>query len=277
MRRRHVPHRFLAGTLRPGPRRQDRPRGGPALPAPGHGHAQTRPRLRRGVRGGPLRPLAGRGPPGGRRDQGRRGRGGRHPQHPLPRRAGRKARRGGPRLRRRRTDPDRPALGRRTRRKARQGQAQLAGGTPAARTPLAGRLRGGRLRPHRPSRARRPAGPARGRPLRARRRRAHGSTARSTARRRARGARLRVRLRGPAAGLRTPAQPRPADRNPPDAQQGRLAGLDGHPADGPVPRDALPAVRRADHTGMAAAARHEDRPGRRGVHRARPAQPHHRR
>ena len=40
----------------------------------------------------------------------------------------------------------------------------------------------------------------------------------------------------------------------PDAQPDRLAGVDGHAADGPLPRDAVPAVRRADHAGVAAAA-----------------------
>lgn len=53
-------------------------------------------------------------------------------------------------------------------RQAGQGQAELAQGTPAARAPLAGRIRGGRLRPHGPARARHPARPARAEPVRRR-------------------------------------------------------------------------------------------------------------
>lgn len=90
-------------------------------------------------------------------------------------------------------------------------------------------------------------------------------------------ARLRPRVRAAAPDRRTAAEPRAARGYVSDAQPDRLAGLDGHAADGPLAGHAVPAVRRADHAGVAAAARDEDRAGRRGVHRARAAEPHHRR
>ena len=73
--------RGLDADVRPGPRRQGRQAGRPALDPAGHRHAHPRQRLLGGARGRPLRPLARRRRAAHRPDQGRCRRPGGHPQH----------------------------------------------------------------------------------------------------------------------------------------------------------------------------------------------------